>query len=71
MTQDYEQDYGIEAFGRMASLPEAEIDLARAALFIAGAEYPDLDLAEQLALLDSLAAPHPAASAPTRNPSMP
>ena len=55
MTQDYEQDYGIEAFGRMASLPEAEIDLARAALFIAGAEYPDLDLAEQLALLDSLA----------------
>ena len=56
MTQDNGQDYGIEAFGRMAALPEAQISLARAALFIAGAEYPGLDLAEQLALLDSLAA---------------
>ncbi len=56
MTQDHGHGYGIEAFGRMAALPEAQIDLARAALFIAATEYPDLDLDEQLALLDSLAA---------------
>ena len=38
-------------------LPEAEIDLVRAALsHCRSAEYPDMDLEEQLGLLDSLAA---------------
>ena len=35
---------------------DEEIDLARAALLIAATEYPDLDLDQELAVLDSLAA---------------
>ena len=46
----------IEHFHRLAHLPEAEIDLGRAALLIAAVEYPALDVDQQLRLLDSLAA---------------
>ena len=46
----------IEHFHRLAHLPEAEIDLGRAALLIAAVEYPALDVEQQLRLLDSLAA---------------
>ena len=56
MTENLRNDYGLDAFARLSSLPEGEIDLARAALYIAGAEYPDLDMEEQMGLLDSLAA---------------
>lgn len=56
MTQSHRNDYGIEAFARLAALPEGDIVLVRAAFHIAGAEYPDMDLEEQLGLLDSLAA---------------
>jgi regulator of sirC expression with transglutaminase-like and TPR domain len=43
-------------FSRIASLPDEEVDRARAALLIASVEYPDLDIPHQLGLLDSLAA---------------
>ncbi len=43
-------------FRRLADSPEGEIELAWAALLIASVEYPQLDIAEQLGLLDSLAA---------------
>ena len=46
----------IEHFHRLAHLPEAEIDLGRAALLIAAVEYPALDVDQQMSLLDSLAA---------------
>ena len=40
----------------LASSPDDEIDLARAALLIATVEYPRLDVERELAVLDSLAA---------------
>lgn len=40
----------------LASSPDDEIDLARAALLIATIEYPRLDIERELAVLDSLAA---------------
>lgn len=42
-------------FSRIASLPDEQIDRARAALLIASVEYPELDIAHELGLLDSLA----------------
>jgi regulator of sirC expression with transglutaminase-like and TPR domain len=42
-------------FSRIASLPDQQIDRARAALLIASIEYPDLDIAHELGLLDALA----------------
>ena len=45
-----------EKFSCIASLPDAEIDLGRAAMLIAATEYPELDLDQQLGSLDSLAA---------------
>ncbi|MGH0031210.1 MAG: SirB1 family protein, partial [Myxococcota bacterium] len=45
-----------EAFAEIASLPDADIDLAEAALWIAAEEYPELDVAAELAKLDALAA---------------
>ena len=45
-----------QEFRRLAHLPDAEIELARAALLIALVQYPQLDITEQLGLLDSLAA---------------
>ena len=44
-----------ESFARIARLPDAEIDLAEAALLIAAEEYPSLDVASYLARLDALA----------------
>ena len=43
-----------QQFVRLADLPDGEIDLAEAALLIAATEYPDLDIEDQLAILDSL-----------------
>ena len=45
-----------EEFARLVGVPEDEIDLARAALVIATANYPQLDVDRQLGLLDALAA---------------
>jgi regulator of sirC expression with transglutaminase-like and TPR domain len=42
-------------FGRIAALPDAEVDLAEAALWIAAEEYPELDVREYLARLEQLA----------------
>jgi regulator of sirC expression with transglutaminase-like and TPR domain len=42
-------------FGRIAALPDARIDLAEAALWIAAEEYPGLDVASYLARLADLA----------------
>jgi regulator of sirC expression with transglutaminase-like and TPR domain len=44
-----------EAFGEIARMPEAAIDLGRAALLIAQIEHPDLDVAHEQARLDALA----------------
>src|SRR5262245_16793377 len=41
-------------FREMAARAEADVDLAEAALLIAGDEYPDLDVARYLARLDRL-----------------
>lgn len=41
-------------FARIAALPDARIDLAEAALWIAAEEYPDLDVPLQLARLTDL-----------------
>lgn len=41
-------------FAHTAARPEAELDLAEAALLIAEAEYPDLDVARYVARLDDL-----------------
>lgn len=46
----------VEAFARVVLVPDADIDLARAAFLIAATHYPDLDVDGQLRLLDSLAA---------------
>ena len=45
-----------ERFAELARLPDARIELARAALWIAAEEYPALDVEGQLARLDALAA---------------
>ena len=45
-----------EQFVGLAESDDDEIDLATAALLIAATEYPQLDIAEQLKVLDSLAA---------------
>ena len=42
-------------FGRIAALPDARIDLAEGALWIAAEEYPDLDVPAYLARLAELA----------------
>ncbi|MEI8190762.1 MAG: transglutaminase-like domain-containing protein, partial [candidate division NC10 bacterium] len=42
------------AFAQLVQRPEAAIDLAQAALFIAKEEYPDLDVAVYLARLDAM-----------------
>lgn len=42
-------------FVRIAELPDARIDLATAALWIAAEEYPDLEVTQYLARLDALA----------------
>jgi len=44
-----------ERFGEIAAGPDAAIELAEAALWIAAEEYADLDVAEYLARLDALA----------------
>ena len=44
-----------ERFGEIAAGPDAAIDLAEAALWIAAEEYEELDVAEYLARLDALA----------------
>lgn len=46
----------LAAFAEEVRRPDAEIDLARAALLIAAAEYPDLSLGTCLDLLDQIAA---------------
>jgi regulator of sirC expression with transglutaminase-like and TPR domain len=43
-------------FARIAALPEAHVDLAEAALWIAAEEYPDLRVPEYLRRIDALAA---------------
>ena len=42
-------------FSEMVGQPDEDIDLAKAALYISGEEYPDLDVAHYLDILDSLA----------------
>lgn len=44
------------AFARLVSRPEETIDLAEAALLIAQEEYPDLDVAEYIGRLETMAA---------------
>ena len=46
----------LRAFGELARMPEAAIDLGRGALLIARIEHPDLELKAELARLDELAA---------------
>ena len=48
-------DPSLPEFAAEVKLPEPEIDLGRAALLIARAEYPDLDLRRYLLRLDELA----------------
>lgn len=45
-----------EEFARIIARPEEDLDLGRAALLVAGEEYPDLDVAECLGRLDGFAA---------------
>ncbi len=45
----------LDRFQMVTARQDDEIDLATAALLIAAVEYPDLDIDEQLAILDSLA----------------
>ena len=45
----------LDRFQRVTASEDDEIDLATAALLIAAIEYPDLDIDQQLAILDSLA----------------
>lgn len=48
-------DERLREFAAAVEIPETEIDLGRAALLIARAEYPDLDLPRYLLRLDELA----------------
>lgn len=60
-------DAGHVLFQHVASRPDDEIDLAAAALLVAEVEYPGLDVAHYLALLDGMAdAVRKRASPPTR-----
>ncbi len=43
-------------FERLSAVPDREVGLARGALLIAAAEFPDLDVERELGLLDALAA---------------
>ena len=45
-----------QEFARLIARPEEDLDLGRAALLVAGEEYPGLDVAEHLRLLDRFAA---------------
>src|SRR5439155_320836 len=45
----------LDTFAQTVSVPDEDIDLARGALLIAQARYPDLDVDQQLRLLDGLA----------------
>ena len=51
---DYQEVRG--RFLAVTSVPDDDIDLARASFLIAASEYPDLDVDGQMAALDSLAA---------------
>lgn len=42
-------------FAGQVSLPDDEMDLVKAALCLAGEEYPGLDVAEYLARMDEMA----------------
>ena len=44
-----------EEFARMIARPEEDLDLGRAALLVAGEEYPEMDVAEHLRRLDGYA----------------
>ena len=44
-----------QEFARLISRPEEDLDLGRAALLVAGEEYPELDVEGQLRLLDGFA----------------
>ena len=44
------------SFAEEVSLPEGELDLQRAALYLAGEEYPDLDPGHYLRRMDDMAA---------------
>jgi regulator of sirC expression with transglutaminase-like and TPR domain len=44
-----------EEFSRIIARPEEDLDLGLAALLVAGEEYPELDIAEHLGLLDGFA----------------
>ena len=46
----------LKHFATLSGVPDEEIDVARAAFYIAATEYPDLDIDGQVELLDSLAA---------------
>ena len=48
-------DYFRQEFTRLVARPEEDLDLARAALLVAGEEYPDLDVVRYLNLLESFA----------------
>ena len=57
-----------EQFVGMMQSDDQEIDLGRAALLIAAAEYPDLDVDRELAALDSLSAAAALRVGPDRDP---
>lgn len=44
-----------QEFSRLIGRPEEDLDLGRAALILAGEEYPDLDLEQSLSMLDRMA----------------
>lgn len=50
-----ESDAVTERFARLAGLPDEQIELAPAALWMATIEHPSLDVSEHIAALDSLA----------------
>ncbi len=58
----------MQEFSRIASLPDEQVDLARASLLIASLEYPDLDIEQQLGLLDSRSAAAAPRIAPDTDP---
>ena len=48
-------DFFRKEFERLVARPEEDLDLARAALLVAGEEYPDIDLPGYLGMLDGFA----------------
>ena len=60
MNRPENRDSGAEKFRqefrRQISRPEEDLDLARAALLVAGEEYPDVEIDHHLGLLDNFAA---------------